>query len=90
MELLEEKETLHQLNYYSKKFQNPNNEFVISKNNIDILKKILSRCHNIKRFSLANTQVTGQNLLSIANLCPKLERIDFFKFENFIRFKRNE
>lgn len=77
MELLEEKETLHQLNYYSKKFQNPNNEFVISKNNINILKKILSRCHNIKRFSLANTQVTGQNLLSIANLCPKIERIDF-------------
>ena len=77
MELLEEKETLHQLNYYSKKFQNPKNELVISRNNIDILKKILSRCHNIKRFSLVNTQVTSQNLLSIANLCPKLERIDF-------------
>ena len=77
MELLEEKETLHQLNYYSRKFENSKNEFVISKNNIDILKNILSRCGNIKRFSLANTQVTSQNLLLIANLCQKIERIDF-------------
>ena len=91
MEFLKEKETLHQLNYYSKKFQNPKNEIVISKNNIDILKNILSRCSNIKRFNLANTQMTGQNLLSIANLCPKIERIDFTNLKiTFVSEEINE
>ena len=51
--------------------------FIIDDNNIDILKKILTKCPNIKSIDFQSTLVTGKNnLITIANLCPKLERID--------------
>ena len=49
----------------------------INDNNIDIPKNILTKCNNIKHLNFLHTKVTGKNnLVAIANLCPKLESID--------------
>ena len=50
--------------------------FIIDDNNIEILKVILSKC-SIKHFKLFSTFVSVNNLISISNLCPKLESINF-------------
>ena len=53
-------------------------EYVIDDNNIDILKIILTKCPNIKSMNVHSTLVTGNNnLITIANLCPKLETIKY-------------
>ena len=51
--------------------------YIIDHNNIDHLKVVLSKYSNIKHFSLSNIIVSVNNLISIVNLCPKLERIEF-------------
>lgn len=84
LRLLQEKTTLKRLNYYSKKFIcEPDHPWInrglrkIDDSNIDILKKILYKCNKIKHLELFRTKVTGNNLIEIAKLCPKLESISF-------------
>ena len=78
--LLAQKDILHRLDYYSPKFENHGSQgkrVIIDSSNIDILKNILSRCPNIKQMDLSDTKLTGQNnLIAIALMCPKLERIN--------------
>lgn len=85
LKLLDLKKTLKRLDYYSIKFVNLEFDkhgfiidegFIFIDDNIDILKKILTKCPNIKRFDLLDRVVRDDNnLLVIALLCPKLERI---------------
>lgn len=78
--LLAQKQVLHCLDNYSLKFQNQGfgQKVIIDNSNINILKKILSKCCNIKQLDLSDTKVTGENnFITIANKCPKLERINF-------------
>ena len=79
--LLAQKDILHRLDYYSPKFQNHSSQgkrVIIHSSNIHILKNILSRCPNIKQMDLSDTKLTGKNnLIAIALMCPKLERINF-------------
>ena len=80
LKMLKKEKTLKKLDYYSKKFKDdPSGRWnIINDNNIDILKKILSKCPDIKILDLSCTNVTGNNnLLLIANLCNKLESINF-------------
>ena len=78
--LLAQKQVLHCLDNYSLKFQNQGfgQKVIIDNSNINILKNILSKCCNIKQLDLSDTKVTGENnFITIANKCPKLERINF-------------
>lgn len=54
--LLGMKRTLKRLDDYSKKFKDPSHGYslIINDDNIDILKKILSKCSNIKYLNFAN------------------------------------
>ena len=87
LKLLDLMKTLKRLDYCLMKFVNSEFDkhgFIIDEgfnfiddNNIDIL-KILTKRPNIKHFDLLDTIVRGNNnLLAIALLCPKLERIHF-------------
>ena len=69
---LAQKKSLARLEHYSKEFK-----YRINDNNIDILKSILKKCNNVKHLDFLHTKVTGKNnLVAIANLCPKLESIN--------------
>ena len=77
--LLGQKQVLFRLDQYSSKFKNQDGgqRIIINDNNIEILKKILTKYSNIKQLNLSDTKVTGNNnLIAIANLCPKLQRIN--------------
>ena len=84
-QLMARKTALKRLDYYSIKFVNLEFDkhgfiidegFIFIDDNINILKKILTKCPNIKRFDLLDRVVSDDNnLLVIALLCPKLERI---------------
>ena len=77
--LLGQKQVLLRLDQYSSKFENQDDgqRVIIDDNNIEILKKILTKCSDIKQLDLSDTKVTGNNnLIAIANLCPKLEGIN--------------
>ena len=86
LKLLGQKESLKHLDYYSDKFKDPTNgSIIINDFNIDILKKILVKCKNIKHLNFKDYKITSKidpfnrssnNLISIANLCPQLESID--------------
>ena len=72
---------LQTLNHFGNKFKINQPFFTgyskIDDHNIDIVKKILSKCPNIKYLNLERTHIYGSNNLSlIAKLCPKLERIN--------------
>ena len=89
LKLLEQKENLKHLDYYSHKFKHPTNgSIIINDFNIDILKNILVKCKNIKHLNFTDYKITSKidpfnrssnNLISIANLCPQLESILFIK-----------
>ena len=84
LKLLAQKETLKRLDHYSLEFIKPSIaiEIIINDDNIEILKKILSKCKNIKALDLSYTHVIGKNnLIQIAKLCPKLESFDFCESE---------
>ena len=70
-----QKKSFKRLEHYLKEFKY---ELIgINDNNIDIPKNILTKCNNIKHLDFLHTKVTGKNnLVAIANLCPKLESID--------------
>ena len=56
-------------------------KYIIDDNNFHIFKNIISRCPNIKHLDFDETYLTnGKNLISIVNLCPKLESIKWPKF----------
>lgn len=81
LKLLEKKKNLKRLDGYSDRFKHRstiNVYKIINDDNIDILKKILTKCPNIKTLNLSYTRVTGNNILiEIAKLCNKIESIDF-------------
>ena len=78
LKLFELKKTLKRLDHYSEKFKLSDGYVIIDNNNIEILKKILSKCPNIKELNLSWTLMTGDNnLIKIAELCNKIESIDF-------------
>ena len=53
--------------------------YIIDHTNIAVVKSILSRCQSVKYLNLSSCKIisTGNNLIEIAKLCPKLERISF-------------
>ena len=53
--------------------------YVIDDTDIAVIKNILSRCQSVKYLNLKLCRIisTGNNLIEIAKLCPKLERISF-------------
>ena len=53
---------------------------IIDHNNIDIFKKIASKCPNIKHLNLRYTRMDGDVLITIAKLCSKLESIVWSKY----------
>ena len=81
--LLARKKTLDSFGDYSEKFKRNSDykheyRYVIEDSNIEILKKILFKCPNITNVHFKETRIYGKNiLLTIANLCPKLETISF-------------
>lgn len=81
--LLARKKTLDSFGDYSEKFKRNSDykheyRYIIDDSNIHILKKILLKCPNITNFHFKETRIYGKNiLLTIANLCPKLQRISF-------------
>ena len=57
--------------------------WVIDDNNIDVVRSVLSRCQSVKylnfermNFDASKIYSSNNNLLEIAKLCPKLERIN--------------
>lgn len=51
--------------------------FVISNNHLQVTKNILLRCQSVKYLKFSNYAIcSSNNLLEIAKLCPKLERIN--------------
>ena len=53
---------------------------IIDHNNIDIFKKIASKCPNIKHLNLRYTRMDGDVLITITKLCSKLESIVWSKY----------
>ena len=81
---LARKKSLINLDHYSQKFKFDDSsiKYIINNDNIDILKKILTKRNNIKHLDLSSTKVIGKcNLIEIAKLCPKLESIDLRESE---------
>ena len=55
-------------------------KYIIDDNNFHIFKNIISRCPNIKHLHFDQTYImNGQDLISIVNLCQKLESIKWPK-----------
>lgn len=89
LKLFELKKTLKRLDHYSDKFKLGHSYIVINNNNIKILKKILSKCPNIKELDLSWTYMIGDNnLIEIAQLYNKIESIDFLN--SIIEVSKNE
>ena len=88
--MLQSEDTFHNLKCYSNKFMRIIAEgqmifWYVDEANIEIFKSLLTRRPNIKSINLGITIVTKNVLLTIANSCPKLEKINF----KGIRFEKN-
>ena len=78
--LLETKNHLHELDYYGTKFFDPKktHPFLVDDNNFEILNNILMKYQHIKDADLIGVHITC-NLVELAKLCPKLERLNLYK-----------
>ena len=79
---MEQKKTLDSFGNCSEEFKERikgiETTSVINDKNIDILKKILTKCPNITQLDFRGTRITAINFFhSISKLCPKLKRISF-------------
>ena len=51
--------------------------YYLNENNLAIIKKIISKCSNVKTFSLNYYMTCTNNLMSITDLLPELEEVSF-------------
>ena len=84
--LLDQKETLHPLDESLKrKYQTGLlGGMIFNDDYIDILKKILPKCQNIKELDLSYIKVNENNLIEIAKLCPKLKSISLLQTQFYV------
>lgn len=94
LKMLLSEETLQSLQFYSEKFHasfggGQMDFWYVDENNIEILKSILKKRPNIKNINLSSIRIFTKNvLLTIAQFCPKLQKIDlrYLFFDKNIKF----
>lgn len=93
LKMLQSEETLKPLQFYSEKFHKSFDGqmdfWYIDQDNIEILMSILIKRPNIKSINLDGIWIFTKNvLITIAKLCPKLQRINlqFLHFDKDINF----